>query len=142
MYNKRPVCCSFGIALVIKTQTGKFALLKNIMKKIEAIIRPHLLEAVKEALQTQGVQGMTLSEVRGFGRQKGHTEVYRGSEYTVEFVPKIKLEIIVDDDLLDNVIDAICKSAKTGKFGDGKIFVFDVEDAIRIRTGEHGEHAV
>ena len=128
--------------MVIKTQTGRFALLKNIMKKIEAIIRPHLLEAVKEALQTQGVQGMTLSEVRGFGRQKGHTEVYRGSEYTVEFVPKIKLEIIVDDDLLDNVIDAICKSAKTGKFGDGKIFVFDVEDAIRIRTGEHGEHAV
>ena len=128
--------------MVIKTQTGRFALLKNIMKKIEAIIRPHLLESVKEALQTQGVQGMTLSEVRGFGRQKGHTEVYRGSEYTVEFVPKIKLEIIVDDDLLDNVIDAICKSAKTGKFGDGKIFVFDVEDAIRIRTGEHGEHAV
>lgn len=128
--------------MVIKTQTGKFAVLKNIMKKVEAIIRPHLLESVKEALQTQGVQGMTLSEVRGFGRQKGHTEVYRGSEYTVEFVPKIKLEIIVDDDLLDNVIDAICKSAKTGKFGDGKIFVFDVEDAIRIRTGEHGEHAV
>lgn len=112
------------------------------MKKIEAIIRPHLLEAVKEALQTQGVQGLTLTEVKGFGRQKGHTEMYRGSEYTVEFVPKIKLEIIIDDDILDNVIDAICKSAKTGKFGDGKIFVFDVEDAIRIRTGEHGEHAV
>ncbi len=112
------------------------------MKKIEAIIRPHLLESVKEALQTQGVQGMTLSEVRGFGRQKGHTEVYRGSEYTVEFVPKIKLEIIIDNDILDKVIDAICKSAKTGKFGDGKIFVFDVEEAIRIRTGEHGEHAV
>ena len=112
------------------------------MKKIEAIIRPHLLESVKDALQTQGVQGLTLTEVKGFGRQKGHTEMYRGSEYTVEFVPKIKLEIIIDDDLLDNVIDAICKSAKTGKFGDGKIFVFDVEDAIRIRTGEHGEHAV
>lgn len=112
------------------------------MKKIEAIIRPHLLEAVKEALQAQGIQGMTLSEVRGFGRQKGHTEVYRGSEYTVEFVPKIKLEVTIDDDLLDNIIDAICKSARTGKFGDGKIFVFNVEEAIRIRTGEHGEHAL
>lgn len=125
-------------------QTFQFALRfrKKNMKKVEAIIRPHLLEAVKEALQAQGIQGMTLSEVKGFGRQKGHTEVYRGSEYTVEFVPKLKLEVIIDDDVLDNVIDAICKSARTGKFGDGKIFVFNVEEAIRIRTGEHGEHAV
>lgn len=112
------------------------------MKKIEAIIRPHLLEAVKESLQAHGVQGMTISEVKGFGRQKGHTEMYRGSEYTVEFVPKLKLEIVIDDDIAESVVDAIIKAAKTGKFGDGKIFVLPVEDAIRIRTGEHGEHAV
>jgi nitrogen regulatory protein P-II 1 len=118
-------------------QTGEF-----IMKKIEAIIRPHLLESVKDALQAVGVQGMTLSEVRGFGRQKGHTEVYRGSEYKVEFVPKVKLELVLDDEALDGAVEAISKAARTGKFGDGKIFVFNVDDAIRIRTGEHGEHAV
>ncbi|HWQ31958.1 MAG TPA: P-II family nitrogen regulator [Blastocatellia bacterium] len=112
------------------------------MKKIEAIIRPHLLEGVKDALQALGVQGMTISEVRGFGRQKGHTEVYRGSEYKVEFVPKIKIEAVLDEEIVENAIDAIIKAARTGKFGDGKIFVFPVEDAIRIRTGEHGEHAV
>lgn len=112
------------------------------MKKIEAIIRPHLLETVKDALQALGVQGMTISEVRGFGRQKGHTEVYRGSEYKVEFVPKIKLELVLDDDVTEGAIEAIAKAARTGKFGDGKIFVFPVEDAIRIRTGEHGEQAV
>lgn len=112
------------------------------MKKIEAIIRPHLLEAVKDSLQTLGIQGMTISEVRGFGRQKGHTEVYRGSEYKVEFVPKIKLELVLDDDVTEGAIDAISKTARTGKFGDGKIFVFTVDDAIRIRTGEHGEQAV
>jgi nitrogen regulatory protein P-II 1 len=112
------------------------------MKKIEAIIRPHLLENVKDALQALGVQGMTISEVRGFGRQKGHTEVYRGSEYKVEFVPKIKLELVLDDEVAEGAIDAIAKAARTGKFGDGKIFVFNVEDAIRIRTGEHGEQAV
>ena len=112
------------------------------MKKIEAIIRPHLLEAVKDSLQTLGIQGMTISEVRGFGRQKGHTEVYRGSEYKVEFVPKIKLELVLDDEVLEGAIDAISKTARTGKFGDGKIFVFTVDDAIRIRTGEHGEQAV
>jgi nitrogen regulatory protein P-II 1 len=112
------------------------------MKKIEAIIRPHLLEAVKESLQTHGVKGMTISEVKGFGRQKGHTEMYRGSEYTVEFVPKLKLEIVIDDEIVEGVVDAIIKAAKTGKFGDGKIFVLPVEEAIRIRTGEHGEHAV
>ncbi len=112
------------------------------MKKIEAIIRPHLLENVKDALQALGVQGMTISEVRGFGRQKGHTEMYRGSEYKVEFVPKIKLELVLDDEVTEGAIDAIAKAARTGKFGDGKIFVFNVEDAIRIRTGEHGEQAV
>ncbi len=112
------------------------------MKKIEAIIRPHLLEGVKDALQALGVQGMTISEVRGFGRQKGHTEVYRGSEYKVEFVPKIKLELVLDDEITEGAIEAISKAARTGKFGDGKIFVFPIEEVIRIRTGEHGEHAV
>jgi nitrogen regulatory protein P-II 1 len=112
------------------------------MKKIEAIIRPHLLESVKDALQTLGVQGMTISEVKGFGRQKGHTEVYRGSEYKVEFVPKLKIEVILDDELVGSAIDAIIETARTGKFGDGKIFVFPVEEAIRIRTGEHGANAV
>ncbi|MFN7927152.1 MAG: P-II family nitrogen regulator [Blastocatellia bacterium] len=112
------------------------------MKKIEAIIRPHLLENVKDALQALGVQGMTINEVKGFGRQKGHTEVYRGSEYKIEFIPKIKIEVVIDDEIADQAIDAVCKAARTGKFGDGKIFVFNVEEAIRIRTGEHGEHAV
>lgn len=112
------------------------------MKKIEAIIRPHLLESVKDSLQTLGVAGMTLSEVKGFGRQKGHTEVYRGSEYKVEFVPKVKIEVVVDDELVEGAIEAIIKTARTGKFGDGKIFVFPVEEAIRIRTGEHGGNAV
>jgi nitrogen regulatory protein PII len=112
------------------------------MKKIEAIVRPHLLEGVKDALQALGVAGMTISEVKGFGRQKGHTEVYRGSEYKVEFVPKLKIEVVVDDDLIDEAVDAIIKTARTGKFGDGKIFVFPVEEAIRIRTGEHGTNAV
>jgi nitrogen regulatory protein P-II 1 len=112
------------------------------MKKIEAIIRPHLLESVKDALQALGVQGMTISEVKGFGRQKGHTEVYRGSEYKVEFVPKVKIEVVLDEELIEGAIDAIAKAARTGKFGDGKIFVFPVDEAIRIRTGEHGEHAV
>ena len=107
------------------------------MKKIEAIIRPHLLENVKDALQTLGVQGMTVSEIKGYGRQKGHTEVYRGSEYKVEFVPKIKVEVIVDEEIV-----AVVAAARTGKFGDGKIFVLPVEEAIRIRTGEHGENAV
>jgi len=112
------------------------------MKKIEAIIRPHLLESVKDALQTLGVQGMTISEVKGFGRQKGHTEVYRGSEYKVEFVPKLKIEVILDDEIVESAIDSIIETARTGKFGDGKIFVFPVDEAIRIRTGEHGANAV
>ena len=112
------------------------------MKKLEAIIRPHLLESVKDALQAIGVQGMTISEVKGFGRQKGHTEVYRGSEYKVEFVPKLKVEVIVDDEVAEQATEAIMKTARTGKFGDGKIFVFPVDEAIRIRTGEQGVNAV
>ena len=112
------------------------------MKKIEAIIKPFKLEEVKDALGEIGIEGMTVSEVKGFGRQKGHTEIYRGSEYTVDFLPKIKLEIVVDDDLLDGAVAAIVKSAKTGKIGDGKVFVSSVEEAVRIRTEERGKAAV
>jgi nitrogen regulatory protein P-II 1 len=112
------------------------------MKKIEAIIKPFKLEEVKEALAEVGVQGMTVTEVKGFGRQKGHTEIYRGSEYTVDFLPKVKIEIIVDDDQADNVAGVIVKSANTGKIGDGKVFISSVDQAIRIRTGETGSSAV
>jgi nitrogen regulatory protein P-II 1 len=112
------------------------------MKKIEAIVRPHLMEVVKNALQEVGVVGMTATEVKGFGRQKGHTETYRGSEYRIEFLPKVKIEIVVADDLEEEVIGAILASAKTGKFGDGKIFVTDLSTAVRIRTGERGEEAL
>jgi nitrogen regulatory protein P-II 1 len=112
------------------------------MKKIESIIRPHLLEAVKDALQEVGLLGMTITEVKGFGRQKGHTETYRGSEYRIDFVPKIKIEIVLPEEMVDAAIDAIIKTARTGKFGDGKIFVIPVEEAIRIRTGERQEHAL
>ncbi len=112
------------------------------MKKIEAIIKPFKQDDVKDALSGIGIEGMTVSEVKGFGRQKGHTEIYRGSEYTVDFLPKVKFEIVVADDRVEEVIRTIIATAKTGKIGDGKIFVFDVEDAIRIRTEEHGERAV
>jgi nitrogen regulatory protein PII len=112
------------------------------MKKIEAIIKPFKLEEVKDALGEVGIEGMTVSEVKGFGRQKGHTEIYRGSEYTVDFLPKIKLELVVADNRVDAAVQAIVKSAKTGKIGDGKVFVSNVEDAIRIRTEEKGEQAV
>jgi nitrogen regulatory protein P-II 1 len=112
------------------------------MKKIEAIIKPFKLEEVKDALGEIGIEGMTVSEVKGFGRQKGHTEIYRGSEYTVDFLPKIKLELVLADERADAAVSAIVKSAKTGKIGDGKVFVSDVEEAIRIRTEEKGEHAV
>jgi len=112
------------------------------MKKLECIIRPHKLEEVKGALQDLGVQGMTVSDVRGVGRQKGHTEHYRGSEYTVDFLPKVKVDVIIPDELLQQAIEVISRSAKTGKFGDGKIFVFPVEEVIRIRTGEVGAHAI
>ena len=112
------------------------------MKKIEAIIKPFKLEEVKDALGEVGVEGMTVSEVKGFGRQKGHTEIYRGSEYTVDFLPKIKLEMVIADKQVDAAVDAIVKSAKTGKIGDGKIFVTPIDEAIRIRTEEKGEMAV
>jgi nitrogen regulatory protein PII len=112
------------------------------MKKIEAIIKPFKLEDVKEALSGLGVQGMTVSEVKGFGRQKGHTEIYRGSEYTVDFLPKIKIEVVLADSLSSQAVDAIIKAAKTGKIGDGKVFVSSIDDAIRIRTEETGEQAV
>jgi nitrogen regulatory protein P-II 1 len=112
------------------------------LKKIEAIIRPFKLEDVKEALAEEGVRGLTISEVRGYGRQKGHTETYRGSEYQIEFVPKIKVEIVVKSAILDKVVDAILKAAKTGQVGDGKIFIYDVNDVVRIRTEESGEQAL
>ena len=112
------------------------------MKKIEAIIKPFKLEEVKDALSDIGVEGMTVTEVKGFGRQKGHTEIYRGSEYTVDFLPKIKLETVVTDDIAEQAVAAIIKAAKTGKIGDGKIFVTAVEQAVRIRTEEMGEKAV
>lgn len=112
------------------------------MKKIECVIRPHLLDAVKNALQEIGVVGMTITEAKGFGRQKGHTETYRGSEYKVDFLPKVKVEVVLPLEVVDLAIDAILKTAKTGKFGDGKIFVLPVEEVIRIRTGERGEQAL
>lgn len=112
------------------------------MKKIEAIIKPFKLEEVKEALTESGVHGMTVSEVKGFGRQKGHTEIYRGSEYTVDFLPKVKIDIVTEDDEAAGVVDTIVKAAATGKIGDGKVFVSSVEDAIRIRTGETGSDAI
>ena len=112
------------------------------MKKIDAIIKPFKLEDVKEALASVGVEGMTVTEVKGFGRQKGHTEIYRGSEYTVDFLPKIKLEIVLDDGQVQGAIDAIIKSAKTDKIGDGKVFVSPIEGVTRIRTGETGAEAV
>ncbi|MCU0792946.1 MAG: P-II family nitrogen regulator [Opitutaceae bacterium] len=112
------------------------------MKLIIAIIKPFKLEEVKEALSEIGVEGMTVTEVKGFGRQKGHTEIYRGSEYTVDFLPKVKLEVVVADDVVAKTVDAIVKAAKTGKIGDGKVFVVALEDAIRIRTDERGDAAI
>jgi nitrogen regulatory protein P-II 1 len=112
------------------------------MKKIEAIIKPFKLDEVKEALSKEGVQGMTVSEVRGFGRQRGHTELYRGAEYVVDFLPKVKLEILVEDEKAGVVVDTILNAARTGRIGDGKIFISPVEDAVRIRTGERGEEAI
>ena len=112
------------------------------MKKVEAIIKPFKLEDVKEALSALGVQGMTVSEVKGFGRQKGHTEIYRGSEYTVDFLPKIKLEVVLAENMVTPAVEAIVKAAKTGKIGDGKVFVSSIDNAIRIRTEETGDQAV
>jgi nitrogen regulatory protein P-II 1 len=112
------------------------------MKKIEAVIKPFKLDDVKEALNELGVVGMTVTEVRGFGRQKGHTELYRGSEYTIDFLPKVKVEVVVPDNLVDKVVSAICNAARTGSIGDGKVFVIPLGEAIRIRTGEKGEAAI
>jgi nitrogen regulatory protein P-II 1 len=112
------------------------------MKKIEAIIKPFKLDEVREALSEIGVMGMTATEVKGFGRQKGHTELYRGAVYIVDFLPKIKLDIVVNDKIVNKVVEAITKTAQTGKIGDGKIFIYDIEQAIRIRTGEKGDEAV
>ncbi|MFA6960259.1 MAG: P-II family nitrogen regulator [Opitutaceae bacterium] len=112
------------------------------MKLIIAIIKPFKLEEVKEALSSIGIEGMTVTEVKGFGRQKGHTEIYRGSEYTVDFLPKVKVEIVVTDELVAKTVDAIVKAAKTGKIGDGKVFVVALEEAVRIRTDERGDSAV
>jgi len=115
---------------------------ENSMKLIKAIIKPFKLDEVKDALTEIGVEGMTVSEVKGFGRQKGHTEIYRGSEYTVDFLPKVKLEVAVGDEVVDKVVDAIVTSAQTGKIGDGKVFVLPIEEAVRIRTSEKGDEAV
>jgi nitrogen regulatory protein P-II 1 len=112
------------------------------LKKIEAIIKPFKLEEVKEALDAVGIRGITVSEVKGFGRQKGHTELYRGAEYVVDFLPKIKLELVLSDDMVEKAVEAIIGSAKTGRIGDGKIFILPMDEAIRIRTGEKGEEAV
>lgn len=112
------------------------------MKKIEAIVKPFKLQEVKEALNELGIQGMTVSEVKGFGRQKGHTEIYRGTEYTIDFMPKVKIEMVLPDTQINGAVEAIIKAAKTGKIGDGKVFVLPVEEAVRIRTGEKGDEAV
>lgn len=112
------------------------------MKKIEAIVKPFKLQEVKEALNELGIQGMTVIEVKGFGRQKGHTEIYRGNEYTIDFMPKVKIEMVLPDSQIDAAVEAIIKAGKTGKIGDGKVFVTPVSDAIRIRTGERGDEAV
>ncbi len=112
------------------------------MKKIEAIVKPFKLDEIKEALTKAGIIGMTISEVRGFGRQKGHTEMYRGGEYTVDFVPKLRIEVVVPDQRVDAVVSLICSVANTGNIGDGKVFVSPLEDVVRIRTGEHGERAI
>jgi nitrogen regulatory protein P-II 1 len=112
------------------------------MKKIEAIVKPFKLDEVKDALNEIGIQGMTVTEVKGFGRQKGHTELYRGAEYVVDFIPKIKVEIVISDSLAEKVVSTIERVAKTGKIGDGKIFVYSVDEAVRIRTGERGETAL
>jgi len=112
------------------------------MKKVEAIIKPFKLEEVKDALTEIGIQGLTVSEVKGFGRQKGHTELYRGAEYVVDFIPKIKIEVVVTDDIVEKVVETIVNAARTGRIGDGKVFIIPVEDAVRIRTGERGDSAI
>jgi nitrogen regulatory protein P-II 1 len=114
----------------------------GVMKKIEAVIKPFKLDEVKEALQEVGIQGITVVEAKGFGRQKGHTELYRGAEYVVDFLPKVKIEIVIEDDQVDRAVEAITKAARTGRIGDGKIFISNIEEVIRIRTGETGSSAI
>jgi nitrogen regulatory protein P-II 1 len=146
----RNVFCSFaGLARDLLTGTAAGRMLAaglwrngEAMKKIEAIIKPFKLDEVKEALQEVGLQGITVTEAKGFGRQKGHTELYRGAEYVVDFLPKVKIEIVLGDDMVDKAIDAIRRAAQTGRIGDGKIFVSNIEEAIRIRTGESGIDAI
>jgi nitrogen regulatory protein P-II 1 len=130
------------IACAAQSRRTTFSRFKLRMKLIIAVIKPFKLEEVKEALAAAGIEGMTVTEVKGFGRQKGHTEIYRGSEYTVDFLPKVKIEVAVADDIAGKAIDAISKGAKTGKIGDGKIFVVPLEEVVRIRTDERGEAAV
>lgn len=125
--------------LTVKTPRGDTG---NTMKKIDAIIKPFKLDDVREALAEVGITGMTVTEVKGFGRQKGHTELYRGAEYMVDFLPKVKIEIVVTDDIVDTCVDTIIRTAQTGKIGDGKIFVFDVARVVRIRTGEEDDAAI
>lgn len=112
------------------------------MKKVEAIIKPFKLDEVKEALKNIGVQGMTVTDVKGYGRQKGHKEIYRGAEYNVDFIPKVKVDVVVESEIVEKVVEVICKAANTGKIGDGKIFIYPVEDVVRIRTGEKGKDAI
>jgi nitrogen regulatory protein PII len=131
---------AYGV--LIGAKPCRFTELAQPMKKIEAIIKPFKLEEVKDALSEIGIEGMTVTEVKGFGRQKGHTEIYRGSEYTVDFLPKVKIEIVLGDDIAEKVISAIVAAAKTGKIGDGKVFVTAVEHAVRIRTEQIGEQAL
>ncbi len=140
--SRRPFFFTFLFTGYARLLVSVSATRTNDMKKIEAIIKPFKLEDVKDALSGLGVEGMTVSEVKGFGRQKGHTEIYRGSEYTVDFLPKIKVEVVLADNMVESAIDAVVKAAKTGKIGDGKVFVSSIENAIRIRTEETGEAAV
>jgi nitrogen regulatory protein PII len=112
------------------------------MKKVEFIVRPHLLDAVKNVLQEAGVVGMTVTEVKGYGRQKGHTETYRGTEYRVDFLPKVKIEVVLSNELMEPAVEAVIKTARTGKFGDGKVFISALDDVVRIRTGERGKEAI
>lgn len=112
------------------------------MKRIEAIVKPHRLDDVKSAIEALGIAGMTIVDVKGFGRQRGQTEVYRGAEYRIDFLPKVKIEVALPDELVDEAVDAILRAAKTGSLGDGKIFIFAIEDVIRVRTGEHGDRAI
>ena len=134
----RPLLAGYAVLPGISRQPGR----QNAMKKIEAIIKPFKLDEVKEALQEVGLQGITVTEAKGFGRQKGHTELYRGAEYVVDFLPKVKIEIVLGDDMVEKAVEAIRRAAQTGRIGDGKIFVSNIEEAIRIRTGESGMDAI